>query len=188
MLKPCPNPPDEDSARKDARGRLLPLSIERLTRVVPPTTSTILRVGDPDERSSVTVLEASGAAVLECDGPNGSTCPLVEGQGCSLVDDAAGIVFELDLDDPYNREILRCYRERSGPRTPIQVIASPDRRERHRDSLTGVPVMSEPAVPALANFVDRVELADMARRALSELVGSEPLPRSSRSSWDATFG
>lgn len=140
--------------------------------VTSSTAPTVLRVGTEVDSVWARSIDESTTHSTVCGGPAGSTCPIVEGDGCSLVDDAAGIVFELDLDDAYNREILRCYRTRPGPQIPIQVVAPVDQQDRHRDLLAGTTVTSEVTDRTIGDFIDRVELAALARRALSDLVGN----------------
>jgi hypothetical protein len=122
-------------------------------------------------------IERMGGHVTGCGGPQGSTCPIVEGDGCPMVDAAAGVVFELDLDDPYNTDILRCYRRTLGPLVPIVVVTDSDRSS---PSLDGVAVTSELDDADIGGFIDRVELAAMARSALAELAGARPGPEGRR--------
>lgn len=138
----------------------------------------ILRVGDPDRRHTRAALEGSGNVVIECAGPNGTPCPLVVGDGCSLVDQATGIVFELDIDDAHHRAILRCYRDRPGPTTPIRLIAPPAQRKQHRRDLAGIPTVAGLDEAATFEFSAQVALYDMARRALRELNGNGPTANS----------
>ena len=76
---------------------------------------TVLDVNPGATSVEYPALESKGHEVIVCKGPGVSRrCPLVEQGSCALVDAADGVVFRLDLDDPYNRDILRCYREDLG--------------------------------------------------------------------------
>lgn len=144
----------------------------------PAPLPTMLVVGS--DEATVDALSAAGNDVIRCPGPLGSTCPMVVGTGCALVDGAAGIVFGLDLDDDHHREILRCYREHKGPAFPVRVIAGSDQQVRHESVLTGVRATETLDQTAIAEFSGRVALADMARRALMDLVAPhDPGGRSS---------
>ncbi len=132
---------------------------------------TVLEVGATGESSHRGALEDKGHVVLGCGGPDGKPCPLVEGKGCSLVDSAMGVVFRLDLDDSYNREILKCYREELSRDIPIQVIVKAGDEELYADDLAGTVVLTEDSRSALEDFSDQVALVDMARQALSDLAG-----------------
>jgi hypothetical protein len=145
-----------------------------------PASGTILRVGGTTDRDPRPTLESRGHVVLECRGPNGASCPIVDGAGCRLVDLSLGIVFQLDLDDPYNREILQCYRTKIDRTIPIQVTATPDQAVRFADDLVGTSVITNPADPHLNDLSARVTTADLARQALAELVSSPSATRSTR--------
>lgn len=131
----------------------------------------VLEVGATPDTSYRQALEDRGHVMTSCGGTNGGSCPLVERQGCNRAESAMGIVFRLDLDDDYNRRILNCYREDLGRDIPIQVIAKPGDEERYADDLVGTVVLTKDSDPALSDFSSRVALADMAREALSDLVG-----------------
>ena len=58
-----------------------------------------------------TMLERLGHPVKVCHGPDhGVLCPLLAGKGCRDFEDAHGVIFELDLDRPQHRAIVRRYR------------------------------------------------------------------------------
>lgn len=106
------------------------------------------------------LLRRFGHAVVVCHGPEPATlCPiLAKGGHCEKVDDAHGIVFELDLDRPQHRAILRRYQEVVKPGVPIRVLAPAGQAERYADLLAGVEVWDhEPSVADLDGFSARVE-------------------------------
>lgn len=107
-------------------------------------------------------LERQGHEVLVCHGPgHGELCPLLQGAGCELVDDAHGIVFDLDLDRPQHRAILARYEEITRDDVPIRVVVRPGQRERYADLLGRVEVWDgEPTAAELDGFSAEVEAAD----------------------------
>ena len=143
------------------------------------TSGTVLEVGATAGSSYREVIEDRGHAVVGCGGPDGGRCPLVEDGSCSMVDSAQGVVFRLDLDDDYNRQILTCYRKELGPDVSIQVMAKPGDEVTYADDLRGTVVLTEDSDSAVDHFSHRVALAEMARQALTDLVGRPT--RSSRS-------
>jgi hypothetical protein len=79
---------------------------------------------DPGAAFETSFLERNGHPVVVCHGPSpGTRCPILSGARCELVDQAAGIVFALDLERPQHRAILERYREVVPPDTPIFVLA-----------------------------------------------------------------
>jgi len=115
--------------------------------------------GEAFERS---FLENVEHPALVCHGPHeGTRCPLLEGKGCADFEAAHGIVFELDLDRPQHREIVRRYRELGREGLPIRVVATPEQAEQYRDDLEGVEVWThEPTAADLDGFAAEVEAAD----------------------------
>lgn len=134
------------------------------------TSATVLDVG-PMEESQRGGLEERGHVVISCPGLGSGSCPLVEGRGCGLVNQAAGIIFRLDLDDPYHRKILQCYRRAPGRTVPIQVHVDDADAQRFADDLEGTTVVTDLTERELDEFSAAVTTADLARRALSDLVG-----------------
>ena len=118
----------------------------------------------PEGEFDQTFMERSGHHVVVCHGPEPATlCPLLAGDGCEMVDDAHGIVFELDLDRPQHRAILHRYRQVVRPDVPIRAIVRPGQDIRYADQLAGVEVWArEPSVAELDGFVAEVEGADRA--------------------------
>ena len=71
------------------------------------------------------MLERFGHVVKVCHGPEHATlCPLLAGKGCQEFTQAHGVIFELDLDRPQHRAILRRYRELARADVPIRVVTS----------------------------------------------------------------
>ena len=108
------------------------------------------------------ILERLNHPVVVCHGPEASQhCPLVAGGECSKFEQAHGIVFELDLDRPEHRAILRKYRALAKPDMPIRVITRPGQAEHHASLLEGVETWNhEPNVADLDGFASEVEAAD----------------------------
>jgi hypothetical protein len=113
------------------------------------------------EAFDVSFLERSGHPVLVCHGPGTKLCPLLGGEGCSKFDAARGIVFQLDLDRPQHRDIVRRYRALTRPDLPIRVVVGPGQAEHYRDLFSEVEVWThEPSVAELDGFASSVEAAD----------------------------
>jgi hypothetical protein len=106
--------------------------------------------------------------VTMCHGPTtASPCPILkEGGHCPMIDEAHGIIFELDLDQDEHRRILRRYLEMVDPETPVRVVTSPEAYERHADELHDVDVWThQPTAGDLDGFAALVEAVDRAREA-----------------------
>lgn len=110
------------------------------------------------------ILERLGHPVETCNGPEvGEICPLLGGVGCPKFETAHGVVFELDLDRPQHRAILKQYRERGGSELPIRVVVPRRQQDRHADLLQNVQVWDhEPTVADLDGFAALVEAVDRA--------------------------
>lgn len=92
-------------------------------------------------------LEHLGHRVMVCPGPRaGTVCPILTGEGCELAENASGIVFELDLDTPQHRAILKRYKTSLRPDLPISVVVTHDQASRYADLLAGLSVMTHPPV------------------------------------------
>lgn len=106
------------------------------------------------------LLERFGHEVIVCHGPEQKQlCPILAKDGsCPLFEQAHGIVFELDLDRPMHRAILRSYAdvtEEAG--IPVRVVVTPDQAVRFADELTRVEVWThEPSAGELDGFSSRV--------------------------------
>ena len=108
------------------------------------------------------ILERLGHPVVTCGGPEAMRlCPILGGEGCDKFEEAHGIVFELDLDRPQHRAIVRRYRELARPDLPIRVVVRPDQQQRYADLLADVQVWDHsPTVADLDGFAAQVEAAD----------------------------
>lgn len=107
-------------------------------------------------------LERLGHRVMVCNGPQpGFLCPILSGEGCPLAEGAHGIVFELDLDRPQHRAILRQYKTSMREDVPIRVVVPPDQAIEYADLLQGlrgwdhVPIAGD--LDALAAEVEAAE-------------------------------
>lgn len=107
-------------------------------------------------------LEKVGHPALVCHGPHeGELCPLLEGKGCDKFESAHGIVFELDLDRPQHRAIVKRYRELGSDGMPIRVVTTPEQAARHAALLADVEVWThQPTVADLDGFAAEVEASD----------------------------
>lgn len=107
-------------------------------------------------------LERLGHPVIMCGGPDiKKLCPLLGGEGCPKFDQAHGIVFELDLDRPQHRDIVRRYKDLARADMPIRVVVRPDQMVRYADLLDQVQVWDHlPTVADLDGFSAEVEAAD----------------------------
>ena len=108
------------------------------------------------------MLERLGHPVITCGGPDiKKLCPLLGGEGCPKFDQAHGIVFELDLDRPQHRDIVRRYKDLARADMPIRVVVRPDQMVRYADLLDQVQVWDHlPTVADLDGFSAEVEAAD----------------------------
>ena len=100
--------------------------------------------------------------VTVCNGPDTATiCPLLGGEGCEKFESAHGIVFELDLERPQHRAILRRYRELGRDDLPIRAVVTPEQARQYADELADVEVWNHsPSVAELDGFAAEVEAAD----------------------------
>lgn len=107
-------------------------------------------------------LERSGHQVVICHGPDPhELCPLLGTGECDKFGSAHGIMFELDLDRPQHRAILRRYRELAREDLPIRAIVQPGQETRYVSDLVGIDVVVGPASAAvLDGFAAEVEAAD----------------------------
>ena len=108
------------------------------------------------------MLERLGHVVKVCHGPEHATlCPLLAGKGCDEFAQAHGVIFELDLDRPQHRAILRRYRELARVDVPIRVVTSAEQSTRYADDLRGIEVLLHRSTVAdLDGFAAEVEAAD----------------------------
>ena len=108
------------------------------------------------------MLERFDHPVRVCHGPGHATlCPLLAGKGCDDFAQAHGVIFELDLDRPQHRAILRRYRELARTDVPIRVVASAEQAARYAEELRDIEVLTHtPTVADLDGFAAEVEAAD----------------------------
>ena len=108
------------------------------------------------------MLERFDHVVKVCHGPENATlCPLLAGKGCDEFAQAHGVIFELDLDRPQHRAIVRRYRELARIDVPIRVVASAEQAARYTEDLRGIEVLTHPATIAdLDGFAAEVEASD----------------------------
>lgn len=107
-------------------------------------------------------LVSLGHPVEVCHGPGGEAqCPLVEGKGCPLVENAHGVVFELDLARPEHRTILETYKRELREDMPIRVAVRPGQEEEFAPLLKGLRVWTHtPVAGDLDALAAEVEAAD----------------------------
>jgi len=110
------------------------------------------------------MLERFGHVVKVCHGPEHATlCPLLAGKGCAEFTQAHGVIFELDLDRPQHRAILRRYRELARADVPIRVVTSGEQATRYAEELRGIDVVAHDLTVAdLDGFAAEVEAPDRA--------------------------
>jgi hypothetical protein len=108
------------------------------------------------------LLERFGHAVKVCHGPDDATlCPLLAGRGCDDFAQAHGVIFELDLDRPQHRAIVRRYRDLARADIPIRVVASAEQVACYAEELRGIELCTHaPTVADLDGFAAEVEAAD----------------------------
>ena len=118
-------------------------------------------LGGAEEAFDVSFLERCDHPVTVCHGPApGMVCPLVAEDLCEKYEQAHGIVFELDLDDPQHRTIVETYRTKN-PDIPIRVVVTDEQAQRYGRQLSGVETWSHlPSVADLDGFAAEVEAAD----------------------------
>jgi len=109
-------------------------------------------------------LEKLGHPVLVCHGPDwGKACPVIKGD-CAMVESAHGVVFQLDLDRPQHRVILKRYQEILPEDTPITAVVRHDQRVRYAELLRNVHVLEhEPTAADLDGLAAEVEAVDADR-------------------------
>ncbi len=96
-------------------------------------------------------LEDMGHRVMVCGGPvQGQLCPILSGEGCELAEGADGIVFELDLERPQHRSILREYKTSLRSDLPMRVVVPREQWADHRELLAGLKIL--PHTPAAGDL------------------------------------
>jgi hypothetical protein len=126
--------------------------------------SIILDVTSGDTGFETRFLENLGHPVLVCHGPDlGKACPILK-EGCAMVEQAHGVVFQVDLDRPQHRAILKRYQEVLAADIPLWVSVRPGQEEQYGELLHGVHVVvGEPGPAEIDGFAALVEAADMTR-------------------------
>ncbi len=126
----------------------------------------ILDVTVTDAAQDKEFLERLGHPVLVCHGPDwGRACPIIRGQ-CPMVESAHGVIFQLDLDRPQHRVILKRYQESLDVDVPVVAVVQPGQEERYPEVLRNVQVWSEaPTIAELDGLAALVESADELRHA-----------------------
>lgn len=124
----------------------------------------ILDVTPADGEFDRDFLEKLGHPVLVCHGPEkGHLCPILK-DGCGMVDAAHGVIFQVDLDRPQHRAILKRYQEVIADDVPIVAVVREGQKERFRELLAGVQTWeTEPTISELDGFAAEVEAADRTR-------------------------
>lgn len=123
----------------------------------------ILDVTPADADYDRDFLERLGHPVLVCHGPDSHPCPLLE-EGCELLNAAHGVVFQLDLERPQHRVILKRYREILPDDVPIRAVVREGQRTKYADLLGPVQTWEhEPTIGDLDGFAAQVEAADHTR-------------------------
>ena len=128
------------------------------------TSGLILDVTPVENPIDKKLLEQMGHPVLVCHGPEwGHACPIIKGE-CGMVDSAHGIIFQLDLDRPQHRVILKRYQEVIADDVPIAVVVQQGQEKTYEEILTGVQVWTnEPTIAELDGFAAQTEAADELR-------------------------
>jgi len=126
--------------------------------------SVILDVTPSDGDFDKDFLEKLGHPVLVCHGPEmGHVCPILKG-GCEMVNSAHGVVFQLDLDRPQHRAILKRYQEVVADDVPLVVVVREGQKAMYEGLLDRVYVWEgEPTAAELDGFAAEVEAADWSR-------------------------
>jgi len=124
----------------------------------------LLDITSADDGFDRDLLERFGHAVKVCHGPaHGALCPLLAEKGCADFEQAHGVLFELDLDRPQHRAILRRYRELARPEVPIRAIVTSGQAVRYAGEFSDVELLPHaPNVADLDGFAAEVEAADRA--------------------------
>jgi hypothetical protein len=122
----------------------------------------LLDMGSGRDAFDAELLERFGHVVKVCHGPDhGALCPLLAGAGCDIFESAHGVLFELDLDRPQHRAILRRYRDLARPEIPIRAIVTADQAARYADQFHDIEMVThDPTVADLDGFAAEVEAAD----------------------------
>jgi hypothetical protein len=106
-------------------------------------------------------LEKIGHPILACRGPDADQvgCPILRGERCALLEQADGVIFQLDLDDPRHRRLLVKYIEYFDQlEVPVRVVVTPEQKQRYAKLLRLVEVWTPPVnVGKLDGFSSEVD-------------------------------
>jgi hypothetical protein len=92
-------------------------------------------------------LTRTGLPVIRCCGPEvQGGCPILDNGRCRKSHEADGVIFQLDLDRPEHRRILRKYIRQLY--VPIRVVATPEQEKRWAHLLQFVEIFNPPIGPA----------------------------------------
>ena len=111
------------------------------------------------------VLRSTGHEVVVCNGPApGTLCPLLAGHGCEMLEEAHGVVYQFDLNEPQHRDILAAYKAALPEDVPVRVAVAAGQEVEYESLLHGVQVWTHsPSTGDLDGFAAEVEAADWAR-------------------------
>jgi hypothetical protein len=128
---------------------------------MPTEPSVILDVTPHSGAFETQFLESLGHPVLVCHGPDhGKACPIIK-TGCAMVEGAHGVVFQLDLDRPQHRVILKRYKEVLAEDVPLWVVVNPGQEAEYEELLSGVrTVVGAIGAAELDAFAALVEATD----------------------------
>jgi hypothetical protein len=91
-------------------------------------------------------LTRAGLPVIPCCGPEvEGGCPILNNGRCNKIYDADGVIFQLDLDRPEHRLILRKYIRQLY--VPIRVVVTKEQQKRWAHLLQFVEVFNPPVGP-----------------------------------------
>lgn len=123
----------------------------------------VVLIDNPDQPSMTKQADfyaKLGHPVELCVGPEKEEgCPLLRGDSCPLVENADGVIFELNLDVPKNRRLLSKYiRYFDDLDIPVKVVVTAEQKRRWSKLLRLVEVWTSPVtVPMLDGFSSEVE-------------------------------
>jgi hypothetical protein len=128
-----------------------------------PVPRVLIETRDPTAASAVArLLRDDGLEAEVCRGPHRvpqGGCPILTDGDCTLVERADVVLFDLDLDDPVEREVLRVARLRY-PDKPVVVETPTSAAHRHAADLGGCTVVPPISPEHLARRIVDVLAAD----------------------------
>lgn len=123
----------------------------------------VILIDNPDQSSmqkEADFYRKLGHPVELCDGPEKEGgCPMLRGDPCPLVENADGVIFQLDLDLPHHRRLLSKYiMYFDGVGVPVRVVVTTAQKERWAKLLKLVEVWTTPVtVGKLDGFASETE-------------------------------